>query len=103
MADQPDATPGSPKAGVEPNLAEVRQDLEKLRADFAQLVETLGKTARHGVKGAAGEAELAAGEVTDWAEGQMATLRDSIQAQPLAACAIAAGVGALLGQLLVRR
>jgi len=104
MVDQPDANPGKPfDAGVEPSLADLRQDLEKLRADFAQLVGTLGKTARHGVRGAAGDAEAAADEVTDWAEGQMNTLRERIVAQPLAACAIAAGVGALLGQLLVRR
>jgi ElaB/YqjD/DUF883 family membrane-anchored ribosome-binding protein len=55
------------------------------------------------VKSAAADAENAAGEMTDWAEDQAETLRSSIQAQPFTAVAIAAGVGALLGQLLMRR
>lgn len=87
----------------EPSLSDVRADLEQLRVDFAKLVETLGHTARDGVKGAANDAEAAAGEVKEWADVQAETLRGSIQAQPLMAVAVAAGVGALLGHILLRR
>ncbi|MFG1351771.1 YqjD family protein [Xanthobacter autotrophicus] len=88
---------------AEPGLSDVRADLDQLRADFAQLIETLGKTAKHGVKGAKGEASSAAEDVSDWAEGHYLTLRESIREQPVTACAIAAGVGVILGQILLRR
>ncbi|MFS8036366.1 hypothetical protein ACI7BZ_05265 [Xanthobacter sp. AM11] len=100
MAEKPEPLKSAP---AEPSLADVREDLDQLRADFARLLDTLGKTARHGVKGAAGEAETAAGDVQDWAEGQYLTLRETIREQPVTACAIAAGVGVILGQLLLRR
>ncbi|MFG1189664.1 hypothetical protein [Xanthobacter flavus] len=88
---------------AEANLNDVKSDLDQLKADFTKLLETLGKTAKHSVKGAKGEAETAAGEVGDWAEEQFLTLRESIREQPITACAIAAGVGVILGQILLRR
>lgn len=97
MAEKPDLS------ATEVSLADLRSDLDQLRTDVAKLVETLGKTAKRGVKSAAVDAEAAAGEVTDWAEGQAETLRSSIQSQPFTAVAIAAGVGALFGQILMRR
>ncbi|MFG1181036.1 DUF883 family protein [Xanthobacter versatilis] len=99
MVQKPEIVSTTP----EPSLSDVRADLDQLRADFAQLIETLGKTAKHGVKGAKGEATNAAEDVTDWAEGQFLTLRESIREQPITACAIAAGVGVILGQILLRR
>lgn len=97
MAEKPDTSK------IEPTLEDVRQDLETLKADFTRLVDSLGKTARAGAKGAVGEAELAAGEVSDWAEAQYLTLRENIRAQPITACAVAAGLGLLFGQILMRR
>lgn len=88
---------------AEPSLSDVRADLEQLRVDFTRLVETLGHTARDGVKGAANDAEAAAGEVKEWAEVQAESLRDKIQAQPFTAVAVAAGIGALLGHIMLRR
>ncbi|TCT03926.1 hypothetical protein [Aquabacter spiritensis] len=106
MADTPNlnlgATPGSASAD-EPHIAELKADLAAVKADLAQLMDTLSRTARHGVNGATGEAEAAIGEVSDWAESQYESLRENIRAQPLTACAIAAGIGALLGQILLRR
>ncbi|MEP9376473.1 hypothetical protein ABLE91_07170 [Aquabacter sp. CN5-332] len=102
MADTPNLNPGSDFAS-DPHIAELKADLAAVKADLAQLIDTLSRTARHGVDGAQGEAEAAIGEVTEWAEAQYETLRESIQAQPLTACAIAAGIGVLLGQILLRR
>ncbi len=102
MADTPNLNPGSDFTS-DAHIAELKADIATLKSDLAQLVETLGRTARHSVDGATGEAEAAIGEVTDWAETKYESLRESIQAQPLAACAIAAGLGALLGQILFRR
>lgn len=102
MVDTPNLNPGSDFSG-DPHIAELKADLAAVKADLAKLMDTLERTARHGANGAAGEAEAAIDEVTEWAESQYETLRESIRAQPLAACAIAAGVGALLGQILLRR
>lgn len=88
---------------AEPSLSDVKSDVDQLRADFARLLDTLGKTASHSVKGAKGDAETAAGEVSDWAEEQVSSLRESIREQPITALAIAAGVGVILGQILLRR
>lgn len=91
----------TPKA--EPGLDDVRQDLEQLRADVARLIETLGKTAQHKVEGLAGEAQAQAAAAGEWAEGHSVSVRETIREQPLAACAVAAGVGFVLGQILLRR
>lgn len=100
MADMPNPNAA---ASTEDNLAELKADLAAVKADLAQLVETLGRTARHSVDGASTEAEAAIGEVTEWAEGQYASVVEYIQEKPLQSVAIAAGIGALLGQILLRR
>ncbi|MEP9354076.1 hypothetical protein ABLE93_10830 [Xanthobacter sp. KR7-65] len=87
----------------EPSLTDVKSDVDQLRTDFARLLDSLGKTAKHSMKGAKGDAESAASDMTEWAEGQVVTLRESIREQPIKACAIAAGVGVILGQILLRR
>ncbi|MBA4791558.1 MAG: hypothetical protein AB1698_18055 [Pseudomonadota bacterium] len=102
MADMPQPGPARATTG-DAHLDELKADLAAVKADLAQLMQTLTRTARHGVDGASEEAEAAMGDVSEWAEGQYATLRDYIQEKPLTACAIAAGVGALLGQILLRR
>lgn len=84
-------------------FADLKSELSTLKADLARLTEALGKTARDGAKDVAEEAEAALGKVGEWTEDQYASLRDTVQAQPLAACAIAAGVGFLLGVFLLRR
>lgn len=101
MADMPQ--PGPAPTTADAHLDELKADLASVKADLAQLMQTLTRTARHGVDGATEEAEAAMGEVSEWAEGQYATLRDYIQEKPLTACAIAAGIGAVLGQILLRR
>ncbi|QTL03790.1 hypothetical protein J5J86_24250 [Aquabacter sp. L1I39] len=105
MVDNPSSFTADTNGTAKPGdaLAELRSDLAALKADLAQLTDTLGKTARDGVKGATTEAEVAMGEVTDWAEDQYMTLRHSIQAQPVTSIAIAAGVGFVLGQMFLRR
>ncbi len=106
MVDKPQivtSPAASSASAAEANLHDVKSDLDQLKADFTKLLETLGKTAKHSVKGAKGDAESAAVEVGDWAEDQVVSLRESIREQPIKACAIAAGVGVILGQILLRR
>lgn len=98
MADNLETT-----AAVEPTIAELREDLDRLRSDIAKLLETAGKTAKVGLKGAKADAETAAVEVTDWAEERYLALRECVREQPVTSCAIAAGIGFVLGQILLRR
>ncbi len=98
MADKLETT-----AAVEPAIAELRADIDRLRSDLAKLVETAGKTAKVGIKGAKSDAEAAAGEVSDWAEEKYLSLRETVREQPVTSCAVAAGIGFVLGQILLRR
>lgn len=103
MPDKPEIVKPDLATKIEPNMQDLRQDLDALKEDLARLANTVSKTAKHGMRGAASEANAAAGEVSDWAEDQYLTLRDNIRAQPITACAIAAGMGFLFGQFLLRR
>ena len=102
MVDMPTHN-AAPASTADDNLAELKADLAAVKADLAQLMETLGRTARHGVDGASTEAEAAIGEVTEWAEVQYEGVKEYIQEKPFTAMAIAAGIGAVLGQILLRR
>lgn len=91
----------APKA--EPTLDDVRADLERLRAEFTRLLDAAGQGAQQKLEEAAGAAEAKVESAGLWAEGRCGALRDTIRAQPLTACAVAAGVGLILGQILLRR
>ncbi len=86
----------------ETDLAQVRADLEKLKDDLALLMDAMGRKAQRRVRHATDTAEVAAAGMGDWAEDQYAALRETIRAQPITACALAAGFGLLLGQMLRR-
>lgn len=90
-------------SAAEPTLDDVRQDLERLRADLASLLESAGRGAKQAADEAVGAAEAKAETAGAWAEHRCASLRETIREQPLAACAVAAGVGLILGQVLLRR
>jgi ElaB/YqjD/DUF883 family membrane-anchored ribosome-binding protein len=42
-------------------------------------------------------------QVEDWTNDNAEQLRETVREQPLAACAVAMGIGALLGVILLRR
>jgi len=42
-------------------------------------------------------------QVEDWTNDNAETLREQVREQPLFACAVAMGIGALLGAILLRR
>ena len=102
MADKP-MTDKPMTLNAEPSIEDIRKDLDALKQDFTRLAETIGRTAKRSAKDAAGGAEAAAGEVSDWAEDQYIQLRHTIRDQPLTSCAVAAGLGLVLGQILLRR
>ncbi|MFG1418576.1 hypothetical protein V5F38_07765 [Xanthobacter sp. V0B-10] len=99
----PKAEAAHVETAVEPTLDDVRQDLERLKAEISRLLDVAGQSARQAADEAVSAAEAGAESAGLWAEGRCGALRSTIREQPLTACAIAAGVGLILGQVLLRR
>ncbi|MDQ0503459.1 hypothetical protein [Xanthobacter agilis] len=97
------STAAKVEEAAEPNLADVRQDLERLRAEIARLLDAAGQGAKDLADEAVTAAEVKVESAGVWAEGRCETVRETIRARPLAACALAAGLGLVLGQVLLRR
>lgn len=102
MVDKP-AAPKAEAPATEPSLDDVRQDLDRLREEVSRLLEALGKGAQKTMEEVKVEAEAKMETAEAWAEGRCHSAREAIRAQPLAACALAAGLGLILGQILLRR
>jgi len=88
---------------VENRLSALRQDLEALQQDMRGLGEGVGEAAQERLREALRATETLAAQMDEWTNENLNTLKESIREQPLAACAIALGVGALLGVVLLRR
>jgi ElaB/YqjD/DUF883 family membrane-anchored ribosome-binding protein len=77
----------------------VRADINALQHDMRDLVSDIGGTARREVKGAV---EGAVEKIETLAQDNIDNLRDAVRSQPIRACALSIGAGALLGALLMR-
>ncbi|GGF89672.1 hypothetical protein GCM10007301_56980 [Azorhizobium oxalatiphilum] len=77
------------------SLSGLKSDIRQLKADLAQLMETLKITARDATVGAASDAAALPIDTMD-------EISLCIQEQPIKSVAIAAGIGAFLGVLLFR-
>jgi ElaB/YqjD/DUF883 family membrane-anchored ribosome-binding protein len=103
---------------VENRLDALVADLEALQNDVRNLAQGVGDEANERVKSALRMAEErvasavrvaedAAEDAFDqaevWAEENLDTLRDSVREQPVIACLVALGAGALFGALFLRR
>ena len=90
----------------EPDLATLQEDLAALKRDVASVVEHLTASATSGAQGAA--AQRAAGArrayraVAEEGDRAVRAVGAQVEAQPLAALAIALGIGYLGGRLLAR-
>lgn len=62
-------------------------------------VDTLADQGADGIKSVAGRVP----DVTNWLDAQFDMARDRVRAEPIKMMAIAAGVGALVGALFLRR
>ena len=78
---------------------QLHSDLKTLRKDARQLANGVGEAADSAVQ-VAGQAR---DDVGKWATGNVRTVRDSVRGQPLTACLVSLGAGALLGALFFRR
>jgi ElaB/YqjD/DUF883 family membrane-anchored ribosome-binding protein len=89
--------------GAEASLASLQEDLAALQADMGKVIAGLGGAASDGVTQAMRAAEDVAGQVETYGQEGVDTVRSTIRSQPLVACAISVGAGALLGALLARQ
>ena len=88
-------------------LSALRVDLEALRKDVEALSDTIEASKTLRLKDSIDAALITLHEtkayVEHWGEDQIESLRESIRKQPLASCAKAMGIGALIGCLFLRR
>jgi hypothetical protein len=95
---------------VQARLSAVRADLDALQEDMRGLVSEVSGAAGQQVQVAMSDAlgaavttaQDAAGRIGDWGNENLGGVRDAVRSQPLAACVISIGAGALLGALLLR-
>ncbi len=88
-------------------LQALREDLEALQGNMKGLAGDAGDAAaakmNAAIDDAMGSVQDIAQRAEDWGEDHIASIRESVREQPLAACALAMGAGALLGAILFRR
>ncbi len=96
-----------PKDTTAPTPDDIAAQMEVLRADMATLTHSVSELAKDRAtkaRDAARDAALAQGKaVADSAAQMTRQAEDAVRAQPLAATAIAAGLGFALGYLSNRR
>lgn len=92
---------------LQERLAALREDLEALQDNLKALAGDAGDAATAKMNAAINDAMSSvqdmAERVEDWGEDHLGSVRESVREQPLASCALAMGVGALLGAILFRR
>ncbi len=88
---------------IEARLSALRQDLEALQEDMRGLGEGVGEAAQERLTEALRATEALAAQAQDWGNENLDTVRDSIRDQPVAACLVSMGIGALIGAILLRR
>ncbi len=86
------------KRNLGARLDELQSDLSALRREAGKLVEDVSGAAI----GALDAAEAAYGDAGKWTAGNISSMRSSVRSQPLAACLVSLGAGAVLGALLLR-
>ena len=80
-------------------ISAVRADLDALQKDVLGLVSDVRGAAGREVRGAV---DGAAGWVESFGQENLAGVREAVRNQPLKACALSIGAGAIIGALLLR-
>ncbi len=91
MADTNTTSGSGPRPGSAAGNEELRDQLETLKSDLADLAETVRGQAKRGFS-----------DAQDRASEKMEDLEAQIRKNPLQSTAIAAGIGFLLGAILSR-
>jgi ElaB/YqjD/DUF883 family membrane-anchored ribosome-binding protein len=92
---------------LEARLDALREDLEALQTDMRGLAGGVGDAAtarlNEMLRNTEDMADQITAQVEDWTNDNAESLREQVREQPLFACAVAMGIGALLGAILLRR
>ena len=80
-------------------MGAVRDDLDALQRDVRGLVSDVGSVATEEVRGAM---HGAVERIETWSHDNIEGFRDVVRSQPIKACALSIGAGALIGALLLR-
>jgi ElaB/YqjD/DUF883 family membrane-anchored ribosome-binding protein len=87
-------------------MKKVEAQLDALQSELSSLNKDARKIASH-VGNAAGNAfeaaETAYNDMGKWTANNVKTMRGSVRNQPLTACLVSLGAGAVLGALFLRR
>ncbi|PWR24049.1 hypothetical protein [Zavarzinia compransoris] len=81
----------------------LRADVEALRASLSDAVGHARKAGSDGAAAAVGEARAAAGKAGALLAAGRDGIGDAVKAQPVLACTISLGIGALIGAALFGR
>ena len=81
----------------------LKDDLDKLRGQFAELTDLLRASARHAGDEAANQARRAGEHAWNKARGKAEDVISQIEEKPVTSAAIAFGIGLLLGIIFGRR
>ena len=92
---------------LQDRLAALREDLAALQADMKGLAGDAGDAATAKMNTALNDAmesvQDLADRVEDWGDDHLSSIKESVRRDPLAACALSMGIGALLGAIFLRR
>jgi ElaB/YqjD/DUF883 family membrane-anchored ribosome-binding protein len=92
---------------LEGRLEALRDDLEALQSDMKGLAGGVGDAAtarlNEMLRNTEDMADQISSQVEEWTNDNAEQLRETVREQPLMACAVAMGIGALLGVILLRR
>lgn len=80
-------------------LDALQSDLTALRKDAKEFANGIGKVAESAVDAV----EDTYDGVGKWTNGNLSSMRESVRGQPLTACLVSLGAGALIGAFLLRK
>jgi hypothetical protein len=80
-------------------MSAVRADLGALQRDLRGLMNEFGGAAAREVRGTV---DATVGRLEAWGSENIAGVRNAVRSQPLKACVLSIGAGALIGALLLR-
>jgi ElaB/YqjD/DUF883 family membrane-anchored ribosome-binding protein len=110
-------TKNKPTRNMNKRVDAIRSDVEALQSDVKGLADSTVELGSESAKMAVRTAEAIAlralrlaeetatgmaGDVEDWAQGNLDSAREQIRAQPLSALLVSLGIGAIIGAIFLR-
>lgn len=97
----------SEASDMQAKLDALKGDLESLQQHMRGLASDVGGVAAERMNTVLADAMESVQEmrerVSDWSDDNLESFRETVRNQPLAACVLSMGAGALLGAILLRR